>query len=71
MTGRLVALDKCPGIRPIGIGETWRRLAAKCNLEVTGQEATYACGKEQLCTGLKVGIEGGIHASRTLYALHK
>ena len=37
MSGRLIALDKCSGIRPVGIGETWRRLLAKCLLQVTGQ----------------------------------
>ena len=43
MSGRLIALDKCPGIRPVGIGETWRRLLAKCLLRVTGKEAKAAC----------------------------
>ena len=36
MSGRLIALDKSPGIRPVGIGETWRRLLEKCLLRVTG-----------------------------------
>ena len=44
ISGRLIALDKSPGIRPFGIGETWRRLLAKCLLWVTGQEAKAACG---------------------------
>ena len=51
MSGRLIALDKCPGIRPVGIGETWRCLLAKCLLQVTGQEAKAACGTEQLTGG--------------------
>ena len=32
MTGRLIALDKQPGIRMVGVGETWRRIMAKCLL---------------------------------------
>ena len=36
MSGRLIALDKQPGIRPVGVGETWRRLMAKCLLKVSG-----------------------------------
>ena len=29
ISGRMIALDKQPGIRPVGVGETWRRLIAK------------------------------------------
>ncbi len=32
MAGCLVALDKFPGIHPLGIGETWRRLCDKLTL---------------------------------------
>ena len=42
MSVRLIALDKIPGIRLVGIGKTWRRLLAKCLLRVTGQEAKSA-----------------------------
>ena len=64
MSGRLIALDKSPGIRPVGIGETWRRLLARCLLRVSGQEAKAACGTEQLACGVEAGIEGAIHAAR-------
>lgn len=36
MAGRLVALDKQPGVRPIGIGEVCRRLMAKTIVRLTG-----------------------------------
>ena len=36
MSGRLIALDKSSGIRPVGIGETWRCLLEKCLLRVIG-----------------------------------
>lgn len=62
MSGRLVALDKCPGIRPIGIGELWRRLISKCFLKVAGPQAKEACSIDQLCAGLEAGVEGGVHA---------
>ena len=63
-----MALNKCPGIRPIGISEIWRRLLAKCVLKVAGAEAKDACGNTQLCASLEAGIEGVVHAARALYA---
>ena len=66
MACRLVALDKCPGVRPVGIGEIIRRLLAKLVLKVAGAAATEACGNLQLCAGLQPGIEGAIHAVREL-----
>ncbi|KAI2506100.1 hypothetical protein MHU86_8331 [Fragilaria crotonensis] len=58
MANRLVALDKQPGTRPVGIGEVYRRLWAKCLLKAIGSQATAACGNFNLCAGLQAGIEG-------------
>ena len=71
MSGRLIALDKQPGIRPVGVGETWRRMMAKCLLKVAGPEAKAACGMTKLAGGLEAGIEGAIHAMRVLWEEHK
>jgi hypothetical protein len=71
MAGRLLAIDKSPGIRPIGIGETWRRAIAKCILRVAGGEAKEACGIDQLCAGLESGIEGAIHAMQHMWETNK
>ena len=70
MSGRFIALDKSPGIRPVGIGETWCRLLAKCLLQVMGQEAKAACGTEQLAGGVESGIESSIHAVRLQWKQH-
>jgi hypothetical protein len=71
MARRLVALDKCPGVRPIGVGKTWRRLAAKATLLVSGCDAKERCGINQLCAGLEAGIEGVIHVIDKLWRQHK
>ena len=70
MSGRLIALDKSPGIRPVRIGETWRRLLAKCLLRVTGQKAKAACRTEQLTEGVEAGIEGALYATRLQWTQH-
>ena len=70
MSGQLIALDKQPGIRPVGVGETWRRMMAKCLLRVAGPEAKAACRTTQLVGGVEAGIEGTIHAMRIFWEEH-
>ena len=61
-TVRSVALDKCPGVRPLGVGEVWMRLWSDCSHMKTKEMATNACGNTQLCAGLRSGIEANLHA---------
>ena len=58
----LVALDKRPRVRPMGIEETLRRDLAKLVMRAAGDQAKTACGYLQLCAGLEAGIEGSTHA---------
>ena len=58
----LVALDKRPGVRPVGIGETLCRALSKIVMREAGDQAKTACGNLQLCAGLGAGIEGATHA---------
>jgi hypothetical protein len=46
-------------------------LLAKCVLVESASEATEACGTDQLCAGLKSGIEGAVHASADMWEEHK
>ena len=62
MACRLVALDKKPGVRPVGIGESLRRLLAKSVVKIAGAQAMQAAGNLNLCAGLPAGIEGAVHS---------
>ena len=57
----LVALDKSPGVRPVGIGETLHLALAELVMRAAGDQAKTACDNLQLCAGLKAGIEGETH----------
>ena len=67
MSGRLIAIDKQPGVRPVGVGETWRRLFSEIVLKVTVPEATMVCQDDQRCAGLKSGINSAIHGIQALW----
>ena len=70
VAGRLVAVDKQPGVRPVGIGESWRRMMGKIVIHLTSGEAARSCKENQLCAGLSAGIEGGIHSAVDLLKEH-
>ena len=54
MANRLIALDKCPGVCPVGVSEClWHVLGHVMGL-VTGWEAQSACGAEQLACGMQL-----------------
>ena len=67
---RLIRLNKCPCVRPVGLGETWWWLLMKCVLEVTGVEDKEAYGTEQLRRGMGARTEGGIYVLRLLWQQH-
>lgn len=65
---RLVALAKCPVVRPVGIEEVMRRIAAKAILSVTGTAVQKVTGALQVCSGQQGGCEAVIHAVRQVFS---
>ena len=54
---RLIPLDKCPGVRPIGLP---RRIIAKAVLDIVRNDITAATSPLQECAGLDGGCEAAI-----------
>lgn len=63
----LIALDKCPGVRPIGIGETVQRIIGKAILSVIKMDIQEDMGSFQFCTGQEAGCEAAIHAMHPIF----
>ena len=64
---RLIALDKCPGVRPIGIGETARRIMGKAIAAAISDDIQDAAGPLQVCAGHLSGCEAAVHAMREVF----
>ena len=70
VANHLIVLDKCPGVHPIGIRETLRRVIGKAVCYATRVDVELACGSNQLCGSVKSGIECAIHAMTSLFLQH-
>ena len=64
---RLIVLDKCPGVRPIGVCDTARSIISKAILTVTKGDLQEATVSLQLCAGQVAGTEAAIHAMREAF----
>ena len=60
MACRLIALNRNPGVHPIGVGETVRRILAKAILSKTRGDVQDVTGTAQLCAGQLSGIEAAV-----------
>ena len=67
IAGRLIPLDKDPGVRPIGIGEVLRRIVGKAVMTTLKQDIIMNTAPMQLCGGLQGGVEAAIHAVRKIF----
>ena len=67
LNNRLVALDKDPGVRPVGIGEVERRAIGKAVLNVLSQEVKDAAGVDNMCTGQFAACEAIVHAMKSAF----
>ena len=67
VAGRLIALVKCPGVRPIGIGETVRRIIGKAITATITEDIQDSAGPLQVCAGHISGCEAAVHAMHRVY----
>ena len=64
---RLIPLDKKPGIRPIGVGETLRRICGRTITTLLKPEIVECTAPLQACGGLKGGVEAAVHGIRRIF----
>ena len=62
---RLILLDKCPGVRLIGVSEVPRTIIVKDILKIIGSEVKEAAGSLKLCAGQDGGCE--VHAMQSIF----
>jgi len=60
-------LDKCPGVRSIGVGEVVRRIVGKAVLATVKIDVLEATGPLQLRAGQDAGCEADVHAMQSVF----
>ena len=60
-------MDKNPGLRPIGTGEVFRRIASKVVISHIREDLISAVGSLQVCAGQEAGCESLVHAMHVIY----
>ena len=65
---RLTALDKSPGVHPIGVAQLLRRIVGKVTISAMKPDILQAVGTTQLCAGQDGGCEAAVHAMRLTFA---
>ena len=63
----LIPLDKCPGVRPIGVGEVCRKIVGKVIMKYARPEIRRAVGPIPLCDGFESGCEAALHAMYDIF----
>ena len=65
--GRLILLDRQPGVHPVSVEKRERCLFSEILIKVAGPEATSSCQDDELCTKLNVGIDGAVHRVQAMW----
>ena len=71
IASRLVPLDKNPSLRPIGVGEVFRRIVGKVVMGIVKDGVTKAVGNLQLCGGQDAGCETTVHSMHDIFGTNK
>ena len=64
---RLIPLNKNPGVRPIAVGEVFRRIVCKAVARVIEPDMLMVTAPLQLCAGVPSGCEAAVHAMEHLF----
>ena len=68
LASHLNALNKCPGLRPIGIGKTHRRIIAKAVLLITRSDLQDAAGARNFCSRQMASIAMAVYWMNALFS---
>ena len=65
--GRLIPIDKKPGVRPIAVGEVFRRIICKAIMKVIERDVLCATAPFQTCVGVPSACEAAVHSMDRLF----